>query len=168
MQAQQDFILYHMPSIPQITQVDPASMPDSKLDIGLPIISSVYGSAFNTGFSMGDLFYQNANGIMMPDVDNAISKMKDNNFLILNAHTDLLFVGFRSKNNFFSFNVTEKLDFTFNYPKDLIIMAMEGNGNNLLGKRASFDGLGLISRIGGNMQFIGFMMWIINFLTEPG
>ena len=56
MQAQQDFILYHMPSIPQITQVDPASMPDSKLDIGLPIISSVYGSAFNTGFSMGDLF----------------------------------------------------------------------------------------------------------------
>ena len=34
----------------------------------------------------------------MPDVDNAISKMKDNNFLILNAHTDLLFVGFRSKN----------------------------------------------------------------------
>ena len=44
--AQQDFILYHMPSIPQITQVDPASFPDSKLDIGLPIISSVYGSAF--------------------------------------------------------------------------------------------------------------------------
>ena len=38
--------------------------------------------------------------------------------------------------------MTEKLDFTFNYPKDLIIMAMEGNGNNLLGKRASFDGLG--------------------------
>ena len=28
--AQQDFILYHMPSIPQITQVDPASFPDSK------------------------------------------------------------------------------------------------------------------------------------------
>ena len=81
--AQQDFILYHMPSIPQITQVDPASFPDSKLDIGLPIISSVYGSAFNTGFSLGDLFYQNANGIMMPDVDNAIASMNPNNFLIL-------------------------------------------------------------------------------------
>ena len=39
--AQQDFILYHMPSIPQITQVDPASMPDSKLDIGLPIIANL-------------------------------------------------------------------------------------------------------------------------------
>ena len=39
--SQQDFILYHMPSIPQITQVDPASFPDSKLDIGLPIISSI-------------------------------------------------------------------------------------------------------------------------------
>ena len=140
--AQQDFILYHMPSIPQITQVDPASFPDSKLDIGLPIVSSVYGSAFNTGFSMGDLFYQNANGIMMPDVDNAIAKMKPNNFLVLNASTDLFFFGFKKGSNFYSFNVTEKLDFTFNYPKDLIIMAMEGNGNNLLGKRASFDGLG--------------------------
>ena len=37
--AQQDFILYHMPSIPQITQVDPASIPDSKVNIGLPIIT---------------------------------------------------------------------------------------------------------------------------------
>ena len=84
-----------MPSIPQITQVDPASFPDSKLDIGLPIVSSVYGSAFNTGFSMGDLFYQNANGIMMPDVDNAIAKMKPNNFLVLNASTDLFFLGLK-------------------------------------------------------------------------
>ena len=140
--AQQDFILYHMPSIPQITQVDPASMPDSKLDIGLPIISSVYGSAFNTGFSIGDIFYQNANGIMMPDVDNAIAKMSSENFFILNGSTDLMFVGFKAGNNFFSFNVTEKLDFTFNYPRDLIVLAMEGNGNRLLGKRASLDGLG--------------------------
>lgn len=140
--AQQDFILYHMPSIPQITQVDPASMPDSKLDIGLPIISSVYGSVFNTGFSIGDIFYQNADGIMMPDVDNAIAKMSSENFFILNGSTDLMFVGFKAGNNFFSFNVTEKLDFTFNYPKDLIVLAMEGNGNNLLGKRASLDGLG--------------------------
>ena len=104
--AQQDFILYHMPSIPQITQVDPASFPDSKLDIGLPIISSIYGSAFNTGFSMGDIFTQNANGIMMPDVDNAISKMKSENFFILNGSTDLIFLGFKGS-NFFSFNVTE-------------------------------------------------------------
>ena len=118
--AQQDFILYHMPSIPQITQVDPASMPDSKLDIGLPIISSVYGSVFNTGFSIGDIFYQNNDGIMMPDVDNAIAKMSSENFFILNGSTDLIFVGFKAGNNFFSFNVTEKLDFTFNYPKDLI------------------------------------------------
>ena len=117
--AQQDFILYHMPSIPQITQVDPASFPDSKLDIGLPIISSVYGSIFNTGFSIGDIFYQNADGTMMPDVDNAISKMSSENFFILNGSTDLIFVGFKKGNNFFSFNVTEKLDFTFNYPKDL-------------------------------------------------
>ena len=79
--GQQDFILYHMPSIPQITQVDPASMPDSKLDIGLPIISSVYGSVFNTGFSIGDIFYQNTDGIMMPDVDNAIAKMSSENLL---------------------------------------------------------------------------------------
>ena len=60
--GQQDFILYHMPSIPQITQVDPASFPDSKLDIGLPIISSVYGSAFNTGFAFSDILTQDANG----------------------------------------------------------------------------------------------------------
>jgi hypothetical protein len=141
--GQQDFILYHMPSIPQITQVDPASFPDSKLDIGLPIISSVYGSAFNTGFAFSDILTQDANGNVMPDVNGAMEKMKANNFLVLNANTDLLFIGFKKGNNFYSFNVTEKVDFTFNYPKDLIIMALEGNGNNLLGERASFDGLGM-------------------------
>jgi hypothetical protein len=79
---------------------------------------------------------------MMPDVDNAIAKMSSENFFILNGSTDLIFVGFKKKDNFFSFNVTEKLDFTFNYPKDLIVLALEGNGNSLLGKRASLDGLG--------------------------
>ena len=143
--GQQDFILYHMPSIPQITQVDPASMPDSKLDIGLPIISSVYGSAFNTGFSFGDIFNLQNNGSFTPNMDFILDskKMRDNNFFILNGSTDLLFLGFKKNSNFYSFNITEKFDFTFNYPRDLVVMALEGNGNNLLGKRASFDGLGI-------------------------
>jgi hypothetical protein len=143
--GQQDFILYHMPSIPQITQVDPASMPDSKLDIGLPIISSVYGSMFNTGFSFGDIFAKQPDGSFTPNMNFILDskKMKDNNFFILNGSTDLLFVGFKKNNNFYSFNITEKFDFTLNYPRDLVVMALEGNGNNLLGKRASFDGLGI-------------------------
>jgi len=134
-----------MPSIPQITQVDPASMPDSKLDIGLPIISSVYGSAFNTGFSFGDIFNLQNNGSFTPNMDFILDskKMRDNNFFILNGSTDLLFLGFKKNSNFYSFNITEKFDFTFNYPRDLVVMALEGNGNNLLGKRASFDGLGI-------------------------
>ena len=102
--AQQDFVMYHMPSIPQITQVDPASIPDSKLDIGLPIISRVYGSIFNTGFSFNDLFYKTPSGSTMADMDNAIKKMKPSNFLVLNFSTDLLFLGFRHKKDYYSFN----------------------------------------------------------------
>ena len=142
--AQQDFILYHMPSIPQITTVDPASFPDSKLDIGVPGLSSIYGSMFNTGFSFGDIFYSKE-GELLPNIDFITDpkKMKDNNFFILNGSLDLIFFGFRKGNNFYSFNITEKFDFTFNYPRDLITMLLEGNGNNLLGRRASFDGLGI-------------------------
>jgi hypothetical protein len=142
--AQQDFILYHMPSIPQITQVDPASIPDSKLDIGIPGLSSIYGSMFNTGFSFGDIF-TTIDGALLPNINFVTDdrKMKDNNFFILNGSVDLIFVGFKKGNDFYSFNVTEKFDFTFNYPRDLVTMALEGNGNNLLGKRASFDGLGI-------------------------
>ena len=142
--AQQDFILYHMPSIPQITQVDPASIPDSKLDIGIPGLSSIYGSMFNTGFSFGDIFTIK-DGVPFPNINFVTDdkKMKDNNFFILNGSLDLIFLGFKKGNNFYSFNVTEKFDFTFNYPRDLVTMILEGNGNNLLGKRASFDGLGI-------------------------
>ena len=46
---------------------------------------------------MGDIFTQNANGIMMPDVDNAISKMKSENFFISNGSTDLIFLGFKKE-----------------------------------------------------------------------
>lgn len=141
--AQQDFVMYHMPSIPQITQVDPASIPDSKIDIGLPIISRIYGSVFNTGFSFNDLFYKTPSGSTMADMENAIKKMKPNNFLVLNFSTDLLFLGFKHNKDYYSFNVTEKVDYTFNYPEDLVTMALEGNGRNLLGRRASFDGLGM-------------------------
>ena len=71
---------------------------------------------------------------MMPDVDNAISKMKSENFFILNGSTDLIFLGFKKGDNFFSFNVTEKIDFTFNYPKDLIIRLWKGMVIIYLGK----------------------------------
>ena len=65
----------------------------------------------------------------MPDVDNAIAAMRQQ---LSDTKCQYRPAVFGLKGNFYSFNVTEKLDFTFNYPKDLIIMAMEGNGNNLL------------------------------------
>src|SRR5690606_8192449 len=39
--------------------------------------------------------------------------------------------------------ITEKIDFRFSYPKELFVFLYEGNGGSLLGKRASFDGLGV-------------------------
>ena len=140
--AQQDFTLYHMRFIPQFSYTNPASMPKSKFHIGLPAISSIYLSAGNSGFKYNDVIQKRADDSLVINMDNLISKLKQKNYFTTSAHIDLLSFGFKVNKNYFSFNVTEKINSRFIYPKALIQLVWEGNGRNLLGERANMDGLG--------------------------
>ena len=127
--AQQSLTLYNMQAIPQAMYVNPGAMPLTNINIGLPGISSNYLNYGNNGFTAHDLIKSDGNGGIFVDANSFLSKLKAKNNLNLNAHLDLLSFGFKvKKKNYFSFNLTERVDVRFSYTKDLFDFAINGNG----------------------------------------
>jgi hypothetical protein len=128
---QQDLTLYYMDRIPQVTSTNPAFFPESKINVGIPLISSIYFSASNSGFSSKTL----------EDINLGINNLDERNYLSVNNKINLIDFGFRVNKNYFSLNITEHFMGRLTYPKDLLLFAWEGNGESLVGKRANMDGL---------------------------
>jgi outer membrane protein OmpA-like peptidoglycan-associated protein len=126
--AQQSLTLYNMQAIPQAMYVNPGAMPLTNINIGLPGISSNYINYGNSGFTMHDAIKSGANNALLVD-STFLGKLKPNNSLNINVHVDILSFGFKvKKKNYFSFNLTERVDVRFNYTKDLFAFAIDGNG----------------------------------------
>lgn len=137
--AQQNLTLYNMEVVPQRMYANPAFFPSySKINIGLPIISSGYYNLSNSGFKYSDLIRHRADDSLVVDYDNMLSKLKDNNYLTIAVIPDLLSFGFAVKKNYFSFNITEKVNFRFRYPKGFMEFIGKGNGG-MLGEEVNFN-----------------------------
>ena len=141
--AQNDFTLYQMRAIPQVTTVNPSAFPLSKVNIGLPVISGTYLSFGNSGFAYSDAVRLTDDDSLEIDLDNAIDRMSDRNIISSYTRTDLFSLGFKAANNYFSIGITEVFDTRFFYPRGLFEFLWFGNGGSNLGQRISFNGLGL-------------------------
>lgn len=139
--AQEHLVMYNMETIPQRMYANPALLPFSNINIGLPVISYTYTSFSNSGFRYKDLIRRRSDDSLYIDPDNMITKLRDNNYMISHINTDLLSFSFRVKKNFFSFNATEKINFRFRYSKDLMTFLWKGNGGSV-GETLNFN-LGL-------------------------
>lgn len=140
--AQQHQTLYNIVPVPQRMFANPANLPDSKIFVELPVpYPSMYFGANNTGFKYKDLIHFDADGDSLElDVDNMIAKMADKNMLSLDQQTDLLYFGFRVKENYFSVAIRERINARFQYPSDLFSLMWNGN-NPELGEVKDFSNL---------------------------
>ncbi len=130
--AQQDLTLYNMEMIPQRMYQNPALKPFASVNIGLPVISSEYFNIVNSGFKYKQLIRRRADDSLYVDMDNMISKLGKKNYIMASAQPDLISFGFRvKKKNYISFNITEKVNFLFKYPKSFIEFLWKGNGEML-------------------------------------
>lgn len=138
--AQKDFTLYNMEVVQQRMYANPAFFPEySKVNIGLPMLSSQYFNISNSGFKYSDLIKHRADDSLYVDYNNMLSKLKDNNYLEAAIQPDLLSFGFAfKKKNYISFNITEKVNLRFRYPKGLMNFVGKGNGA-LLGEELKFN-----------------------------
>ncbi len=141
--AQSDYTLYQLNNVHQSSYVNLTNRPKSKISIGLPVLGSFYFNAGNSGFSYNDIIKVRQDDSLELDMTNVISKLKARNFIENNLQIDYISAGFYvGKDNYFTVNVSEKINSRFTYPKDLIVLLWEGNGKSLLGQRANLDYLG--------------------------
>lgn len=136
--AQQNLTMYNLEAVPQRMYVNPAFMPsNSKIYIGLPILSSEYLNFSNSGFKYSDLIKHRGDSLYV-DYENMLGKLSQNNYFSVAYQPDLLSFGFKVKKNYFSFNATEKVNLRFRYPKNFMEFIWKGNGG-LLGEEVNLN-----------------------------
>ncbi len=141
--AQRNFTLYHLEGTPQTHIMNPSFRPSSTVNVSFPLGMQSVGVS-HSGFAINDLLHER------PQDDSleirpreAIDAMRDLNHINIDMMNEIFGFGFRIKQNYFSFSAVNRMQFNFLYPRDLFELALEGNGRELLGERASFDGLGV-------------------------
>lgn len=142
--AQGDLTLYHNQKVPQATYTNPALTPQSDVNIGIPGASSISTYFGNSGFNWNHAVKEADGGDSLRlTPDDALNELADLNYLSSSTRADLINVGIRVKKHYFTLNVTQKIQMNFTYPQEFVQLAWEGNGDELLGQRASLEGLGL-------------------------
>lgn len=144
--GQQNLTLYNMKALQQVqTHANPAFTPTAKINIAMPglfipfPVPSLYFNMSNNGFKLSHLITQQS-GKTYYDFDNMLSKLKKDNNFNTSIQLDLLTFGFKVKKNYFSFNVSEKFETRFRYPKSFFDVLINGNGAEaLLGKEQNFN-----------------------------
>ncbi len=138
-QAQIEHTAYGFRTLPQVVKLNPGMMPASKVNTTmLPALSSIGVGANNSGFTFNRLLAEDGTGI-----DDVVNNLGTSNFIDQQTDIELLHFGFRLKENYFHFNLTEKIRFGMIYPGDMMRLLWEGNGKSLLGQRANMDDLSI-------------------------
>ncbi|MFH0866669.1 MAG: DUF5723 family protein [Bacteroidota bacterium] len=142
--SQMDNTIHLLPIIPQSSYTNPAFRPKAKFYIGFPALSSVYAGVAHNGFAYRDMIKINHanNDSLDITMDNVLNKLAKNNYLSFNVNEELLAFGFKAKKSYFSFSLTEKASFRFGYPRDLISLGCEGNGQ-FIGSTLDLSGTGI-------------------------
>ncbi len=126
--AQQYNTLYWMQGIPQSLQSNPALQPNVNFYLGFPAASSVYLGAFHSGFALQDLIKRNEmSETFYVNEQSMLATLKDRNFLTAEYSHEWFTFGFRSGENYYSFNLSDHISGRFAYPKDLMYLLLEGN-----------------------------------------
>jgi cell division septation protein DedD len=140
-QAQTQFSMYRLSgNLPQANMLNPALAPNSKVTIGLPVISSIYLNVDNDGISFRDLFRTTETDSLALDTVSIFKRLKASQSLKLNESLQLFYLGVRGKKGYLALSVHQVSDFRVTYPGDLLGWAIRGPGSSTyLGKPLDFN-----------------------------
>ena len=134
--SQNKQILYNFTSIPQSLMTNPGS--DFKYDwyIGVPLLSGISANIGSSGFSAYDLFANNVVDFNKK-LRNVVFSTTRNDQLAINEQIEILNGGFKiageQNDTYVSFGVYQEFDALSYVPKDVAILALDGN-KEYLGK----------------------------------
>lgn len=140
----QGLTLYNMDYVPQSMRNNPAQMQKAKFHIAIaPLFNNINFSTTSNGFTLSDLFQAKADTTFATP-DKMLDQIGENNFISHQTNIDFISFGFKVKDkNYFSFNVSERVNFAFDYSKNFMTLLATGTANeNFLGKDVSMSGTG--------------------------
>lgn len=156
--AQNKEVLYDFQEIPQAIMVNPGMNTIYNWYAGIPFISGIYAQGATSGLTVNDIFAADGLDINQKVRDRALNSLSERDEVNGIFQVDILNGGFRSQKNpanFFSFGMYVE-GYALNYwPKDLAILAYEGNADRL-GQR--FD----LNDLNTSGQFINVLHFGIN------
>ena len=132
--AQNKALLYNFTSIPQASLVNPGADVSYKYYFGIPLLSGVSANVGSKSFSAYDLFAND--GVDFTEkVRNIINKSSANDKTHVNEQVEVFSGGFRvggeDSQSYVSFGVYQEFDFLMYVPKDLAILALDGNRDHM-------------------------------------
>lgn len=132
--AQNKEVLYNFTAIPQSSLVNPGADVAYKYYFGVPVLSGVSANLGSGSFSAYDLFANN--GVNFNDkVRNVINKSSSKDKTQINQQLELFSGGFRvggrDSKSYISFGVYQEFDFLMYVPKDLAVLALDGNKDHI-------------------------------------
>ena len=125
--------LYFMDGIHQSNYLNPAYQDNCNMFIGLPALSNLNLQVGNSTFTYGNIFKEGSTRtdttvVNINDIANAI---RNSNSVYFSTTVPILDLGFWIKNSYFTFNIANKTNFKFAVPGKLLLLGIEGNGNNI-------------------------------------
>jgi hypothetical protein len=152
-------ILYGFKEIPQSLLVNPGGVvpEEQRYHFGVPLLSQFHINGGASGISVYDIFGESSVDINTR-IDNKIFEMTNNDFFTATQQLEIVNFGWRkNETTYFSAGIYEEFDFIFYYPRDLAILAWEGNADYLgyefdLGEVSTTGDLTMVYHFGMNKQ----------------
>lgn len=130
-----------MENVFQSSYFNVSHIPNYRLSITLPGLGGFSTGLINNGFDLRSATRQVADTLVI-DGQKLISGLGKNNQIGFNFNTDLFAIRFRARNTFISFNVSDRMYFRYNYPKEFMELLWYGN-TRYLGQSLEINNLGI-------------------------
>ncbi|MFV5697669.1 DUF5723 family protein [Flavobacterium sp. ZT3R17] len=132
--SQNKQILYNFTSVPQSLITNPGSDVKYKGYFGVPLLSGISANVGSSGFSAYDLFANDGVDFNVK-LRNVVFSTTRKDKATINEQIELFSGGFKvgdwQSNSYISFGMYQEFDFLSYMPKDLAILALDGNSNYL-------------------------------------
>ncbi|USD26915.1 DUF5723 family protein [Flagellimonas marinaquae] len=138
--AQNKQLLYDFYEIPQSLMINPGVKTSQKWHVGVPVISGISVQGASSGVTVNDLFANDGVDFTTKVQERLLDVMSNRDDFGSTSQIEGFTIGFRGKNrpdDYYSFGMYGEMDVISYWPKDLAILAFEGNGGNNIGR--SFD-----------------------------
>ncbi|TAI49687.1 DUF5723 family protein [Flagellimonas allohymeniacidonis] len=135
--SQNKQLLYDFYEIPQSLMVNPGVNAQEKWHVGVPVLSGLSFQAATSGVTVNDLFANDGIDFNVKVRERVLDALSRRDDFSSTSQIEGFSIGFRGRNrpdDYYSFGMYGEMDFIVYWPKDLAILAFEGNGGANIGR----------------------------------